>query len=432
MNDFKIKQLGENKVDTPLLHRTHKVFAGDGFTDDRERVLKTSTYSDASEMSFEGFEKTGAREKIYFNPKETTVAIVTCGGICPGINDVIRGIVMDLYYWYEVKDIIGIRFGYSGLAMTPETPPIKLTPDSVSTIHDLGGTILGSSRGCPPEPEIVDSLERMGVNILFCIGGDGTLRGAHDISLEIESRGLKISVVGIPKTIDNDVGLVYRSFGFQTAVAEAKKALMCAHVEAKCAKNGVGLVKLMGRDAGFIAAAATMASGDVNYCLVPEVKFPLYGENGLIESLKERLKERGHAVIAVAEGAGTELIGASEERDASGNLLHKDIGVFLKSELKKAFKEVGIPISIKYIDPSYIIRSVPANSDDSSFCANLARAGVHAAMAGKTDMLIGYWHGDFTHVPLEATEERKKRILLNQGLWRGVLAMTGQPAEWGG
>ncbi len=431
MEKFTIKSLGENKIDSPLVHRTHKMFAGDGFTNDNERILKNNAYADPSDIKFEGFEKTGAREKIYFNPATTTAAIVTCGGICPGINDVIRGIVMDLHYWYEVNNIIGIRFGYSGLAKDPSTPPIKLTPEMVTDIHDLGGTILGSSRGCPPEPEIVDSLERMGVDILFCIGGDGTLRGAHDISDEIAKRGAKISVIGIPKTIDNDVGLVYRSFGFQTAVAEAKRVINCAHVEAKCAENGVGLVKLMGRDAGFIAASATMASGDVNYCLIPEVTFPLYGEDGLIEHLKKRLDKRGHAVIAVAEGAGTELIGESGERDASGNLLHKDIGVFLKAEVKKAFEESGRKISIKYIDPSYIIRSVPASSDDSIFCANLARAGVHAAMAGKTDMLVGYWHGDFTHIPLEATEERKKRIVPNQGLWRGVLTMTGQPVNWG-
>ena len=431
MEKFAIDTLGENTIPSPLVYRTHKMFEGEGFTDDRERILKNNAYIEPSDIIFEGFEKTGAREKVYFDPKKTTAAIVTCGGICPGLNDVIRGIVLDLYYWYEVKNIIGIRFGYSGLSANPSTPPMKLNPDIVSDIHDLGGTMLGSSRGCPPEPEIVDSLERMGINILFCIGGDGTLRGAHDISEEITKRGLKISVIGIPKTIDNDVGLVYRSFGFQTAVSEAKRAINCAHVEAKCAERGVGLVKLMGRDAGFIAAEATMASGDVNYCLIPEVGFPLYGENGLVEHLRKRLDERGHAVIAVAEGAGTDLIGNSGERDASGNLLHKDIGVFLKNEIKKAFTEAGDTVNIKYIDPSYIIRSVPANSDDSIFCANLARAGVHAAMAGKTDMLVGYWHGDFTHVPLRATEERKKRIAPNEGLWRAVLTMTGQPVEWG-
>ena len=265
---------------------------------------------------------------------------------------------------------------------------------------------------------------------MFCVGGDGTLRGAHDIHKEIKNRGLNISVVGIPKTIDNDVTYVYRSFGFQTSVAEAKKVLTCAHVEAKSAYNGIGLVKLMGRDAGFIAAEATKASGDVNFCLIPEAKFPLYGDGGLLDVLKQRIHDRHHAVIAVAEGAGTDLIGKSDALDPSGNKLHNDIGPFLKAEIKKAFKEWEIPTTVKYIDPSYIIRSIPANSDDSIFCADLARAAVNAAMAGKTDMLVGYWHGEFTFVPLKAIRNKKKQIRPASDLWHGVLATTGQPAEW--
>ena len=241
---------------------------------------------------------------------------------------------------------------------------------------------------------------------------------------------MAISVVGIPKTIDNDVSYVYRSFGFQTSVEEARKVLTCAHVEAKCAYNGIGLVKLMGRDAGFIAAAATKASGDVNYCLIPEAKFPLYGEGGLLDVLQQRILDRKHAVIAVAEGAGTELIGASSEIDASGNKRHNDIGLFLKAEIKKAFKEWQIPTTVKYIDPSYIIRSIAANSDDSIFCADLARAAVNAAMGGKTDMLVGYWHGEFTYVPLKAIRNKEKRIRTNSDLWHSVLATTGQPSEW--
>lgn len=290
--------------------------------------------------------------------------------------------------------------------------------------------MLGSSRGCPSVEEMVDTLEQKNINILFCIGGDGTLRGAHDIDAEIEKRGLEISVVGIPKTIDNDVTYVFRSFGFQTAVEKAKEVLGCAHVEAKSALNGIGLVKLMGRDAGFIAAEATKASGDVNFCLVPEADFPLDGDNGLIAALEARLKNRGHALIAVAEGAGTHLLGESGEKDASGNALHNDIGVFLKSEIKKRLGESEINPSVKYIDPSYIIRSVPANGYDSIFCADLARAATNAAMSGRTDMLVGYWHGEFTNVPLTAVHGKKKNINVNGEMWRKVLATTGQPPEW--
>ncbi|MCK5844892.1 MAG: ATP-dependent 6-phosphofructokinase [Victivallales bacterium] len=431
MNDFNVKKLGEPTIGNPLVTRCE--IAGwerSCFMHENERVLRRVTFNDDQEVNLESFEKAGSHGKIYFQPSKVKAAIATCGGICPGLNDVIRALVMDLRYLYGVDDIFGVRYGYSGLALNPPAPIKRLTPELVSSIHDLGGTKLGSSRGCPTVEEMVDTLERERINIFFTIGGDGTLRGAHDISLEIQKRDLDIAVVGIPKTIDNDVVYVFRSFGFQTAVEKAKEVLGCAHVEAKSALDGIGLVKLMGRDAGFIAAEATKASGDVNFCLVPEVKFPLDGENGLIAALEWRLKERGHSLIAVAEGAGAHLIGESGEKDASGNPLHKDIGIFLKSEIKKRLNERGIKPSVKYIDPSYIIRSVPANGYDSIFCADLARAAVHAAMSGRTDMLVGYWHGEFTNVPLTAVHGKKKRINVNGAMWRKVLATTGQPLEW--
>ena len=428
---LKVKRLGDPQIMNPLRIRCEAAgWSESVFTGENERVMKKITFDDINSVDFDSFEKAGTKAKLFFNPPETKVAIATCGGICPGLNDVIRGLFMDLHYLYGVKDIIGVRYGYAGLAQNPPEPPICLTPQIVSNIHDLGGTILGSSRGCPDVEEMVSTLERTNVDILFCIGGDGTLRGAHDIDVEIEKRGLKIAVVGIPKTIDNDVTYVFRSFGFQTAVEKAKESLGCAHVEAKSALNGIGLVKLMGRDAGFIAAEATKASGDVNFCLVPEAKFPLDGENGLIAALEERLRNRGHALIAVAEGAGTHLLGESDEVDASGNALHKDIGLFLKSEIQKRLVGLGIKPSIKYIDPSYIIRSVPANGYDSIFCADFARAATNAAMSGRTDMLVGYWHGEFTNVPLTAVHGKKKKLNINGEMWRKVLATTGQPPEW--
>jgi 6-phosphofructokinase 1 len=431
MEDLQIKHLGEQKIASPVFKHAHAEALKASLKNENTHILKDISLTPDDPVSeISSFEKATMSSKVFFEPSKTRVAIVTCGGICPGLNDVIRSLVMSLHFWYNVKNIIGIRFGYAGLAKSPFAPPIPLTPEVVSNIHDLGGTMLGSSRGCPTEQEIVDTLVNLNVDILFCLGGDGTLRGAHDIHKEISKRGLSISIVGIPKTIDNDVSYVYRSFGFQTAVEEAKKVLSCAHVEAKCAYNGIGLVKLMGRDAGYIAAAATKASGDVNFCLIPEAKFPLYGEGGFLDVLQQRILDRKHAVIAVAEGAGTDLIGESSDLDASGNKLHNDIGPFLKAEIKKAFKEWGIKTSVKYIDPSYIIRSVKANSDDSIFCADLARAAVNAAMAGKTDMLVGCWHGEFTYVPLKAIRNKKKRISTGSDLWHSVITTTGQPSEW--
>ena len=377
------------------------------------------------------FEIAGARKNVFFKPEKTRVAIVTCGGLCPGLNDVIRGIVVSLFYWYDVKDIVGIKYGYSGLAASPKYKPVALDPELVSAIHEEGGSFLGTSRGNPPVEEMVDSIIKMKVNILFCIGGDGTLRGAHMISEEIQKRKLQISVIGVPKTIDNDICYVQRSFGFHTAIEEAKKVLNCAHVEAKGADNSIGLVKLMGRDAGYIAANATKASGNVNYCLIPEIKFPLYEPGGLLDTLKERFSYKNHAVIAIAEGAGIHLIGKGERKDAGGNTIHNDIGIFLKDEIKKFFESLGIRINIKYFDPSYIIRSVPASGDDSIFCADLARFAVHAGMAGKTDMLIGNSNGLFTHVPLSAIHGRKKQIdIFGERLWGTVVATTGQPTDW--
>ncbi|MBN1865199.1 MAG: ATP-dependent 6-phosphofructokinase [Victivallales bacterium] len=431
MDDMTVKTLGAQRFESPVFKRKHyqalKRYVGSQNTHILADISVMPGGTPAVDVLFE---KSVIPEKIFFDPSKTRVAIVSCGGICPGINDVIRSIVLAMYYWYEVKDVIGIRFGYAGLGKNPPEPPVPLSPDSVSNIHDVGGTVLASSRGCPPEPEIVDSLVALGVDILFCIGGDGTLRGAHDIHKEVEKRKLPICVVGIPKTIDNDVFFVYRSFGYQTAVAEAKKVLSCAHVEAKAANNGIGLVKLMGREAGFIAAAATKASGDVNFCLVPEIRCPLHGEGGVLETLRDRILRRHHAVIAVAEGAGNDIVGETNDFDASGNKIFKDIGTFLRDEIKKAFKQWQIPVNVKYIDPSYVIRSVPANSDDSIFCADLARAAVNSAMSGKTDMLVGFWHGEFTCVPLEAVRNRKKRMCPSSGLWHSVIATTGQPSEW--
>jgi len=431
MENFKIKILGCPELQTPVLKHEHANALKSSLKNENTHILKDISFKTNEDIDAGiYFDKAAIPSKVFFESSKTRVAIVTCGGICPGLNDVIRSLVMSLYYWYDVKDILGIRFGFAGLAKSPLGAPVQLTPDVVSNIHNLGGTMLGSSRGRPSNAEMVDTLKKLGVDILFCVGGDGTLRGAHEISSEIEDRDLKISVVGIPKTIDNDVTYVYRSFGYQTAVAEAKRVISCAHVEAKSAYNGIGLVKLMGRNAGFIAAEATKASGEVNFCLIPEDKFALYGEGGLLDVLRQRIQERHHAVITVAEGAGMEYIGESNQVDPSGNKQHNDIGLFLKAEIKKAFKKWDISTTVKYIDPSYIIRSIPANSDDSIFCADLARAAVSAAMAGKTDMLIGHWHGEFTYVPLEAIHKKKKQVKMGSDFWHSVLATTGQPVNW--
>jgi 6-phosphofructokinase 1 len=421
--NFSIPRLGECRIDTPL--------QGLSYVRDDERVLWSSDLGEVKSCLNQGheppaFEVAGPREKIFVDPSRVTCGIVTCGGLCPGLNDVVRSIVMSLHYHYGVKHIYGFPYGFEGLTRTQGHAPMELSPGVVSRIHERGGTILGSSRGHQEIGEMVDTLERMRIGILFTIGGDGTLRGAHAIAEEVKRRGLLTSVIGIPKTIDNDISYVQTSFGFQTAVSEARRATYAAHSEAEGARNGIGLVKLMGRDSGFIAAYAALADSQVNICLVPELPFTL---EGLLSALKARLDARGHAVVVVAEGAGSDLPGAVIGKDASGNVRYRDIGVLLKGSIQEYFASIGMDISLRYIDPSYTIRSLPANAFDSAFCLLLGHNAVHAGMAGRTDMVVGSWKNAFTHVPIPLAVSARKKIEPDGWLWRSVLMSTGQPSE---
>jgi 6-phosphofructokinase 1 len=374
------------------------------------------------------FEKAGPRERLFFHPPSTTAAFVTCGGLSPGLNNVIRSAYLELTYNYGVKRVLGIREGYRGLNPASGLEPIEVTPEFVHHIHDMGGTVLGSSRGGQDPAVVVDELERHRIDILFCIGGDGTQRGAHLIREEILERKLPKAVIGIPKTIDNDIPYVWMSFGYATALEKAEEVLRAAHNEALGAQNGVGLVKVMGRDAGFIAAGAAVASQEANFVLVPEVPFPLEGEEGLLTALERRLQARGHALIVIAEGAGQHLLEATRnERDASGNLLYDDIGLFLRDRIKAHFAERDIPLNLKYLDPSYLIRSVPANAWDRILSDRMARSAVHAGMAGKTDVMVGFVHGTLIYVPIPTAVSQKKHMELTSGLWNAVLSATGQP-----
>ena len=378
-----------------------------------------------------GFEPAGPRARLFFAPRQTTCGIVTCGGLCPGLNNVIRSLVLTLTYGYPAKRIIGFRHGFAGLAAAPRAEPVLLTPEVVDTIHTQGGTLLGSSRGPQEVGDMAETLVRLGVDILFAIGGDGTLRGASALSRELARRGLPIGVVGIPKTIDNDIEWIERSFGFSTAVDEARRVIAAAHNEARGAWNGIGLVKLMGRRSGFIAAHASLANHDVNYCLVPEVPFPLDGAHGLLRALERRLAARRHAVIVIAEGVGQDVPRRTDthEYDASGNLRLDDVGVFLRDRIARHFAARGRDVTIKYIDPSYTIRSLPANAFDAEFCLFLGQHAAHAGMAGKTDMVVGHWNQRFTHVPVGVAVAQRKQLDPDGPTWQGVLEVTGQPAS---
>ncbi len=434
-SDFEIENLGPAEFTSPLQSLRHEARA-DFISDDKHRVLFDHSLEKIQATMENGaepvtIERSGPREKLFFKPSQTICAVVTCGGLCPGLNDVIRGLVMTLNYSYGVRTIYGIPYGYEGFIDRYGHSIRNLTPDFVSNLHTDGGSVLGSSRGPQSKKEMVDKLVQLKVNVLFVIGGDGTLRGAQEIVAEVSSRNLKISVIGIPKTIDNDLEYMDKSFGFETAFAEAVRAVRCAHSEAKGYPNGVGLVKLMGRDSGFIAAFAAIADNSVNYVLIPEVPFNLEGKNGLLKCLENRLSGRGHAVVVVAEGAGQHLMqNDPSAKDASGNAKFGDIGPFLKKQIETHFKAIGKEINIKYIDPSYVIRSVPASPQDAIYCLRLAQNAVHAAMAGKTNMVVGRWHGHHVNLPISVVTVRRRKVSPQGDLWLTVLEATGQPAEF--
>jgi len=402
------------------------------FIQDDDKILIDDTFDYLRSLGPgeepQAFEMAGPRERIYFDPSKVHCAIATCGGLCPGTNDVIRAIVLELHFLYGVRHIYGVRYGLRGFIPHYGHELLELNPEAVANIHTFGGTILGTSRGPQDTGEIVDALERIDLRILFLIGGDGTLRAGYDIYQEITRRELRISVIVIPKTIDNDIPLVSRSFGFDTAVEQATSSILAAHTEAVGSPNGIGLVKLMGRYSGFIAANATLALREVNFVLIPEADFDIDGEYGLLVELERRLREREHALILVGEGAGQKFFRQQDLiQDPSGNIKPGDIGLFLQERIQEYFLQKKMEVNLKYIDPSYMIRSMPANYNDRIYCGFLGQNAVHAGMAGKTGMLVSRWHGHYVHIPIQAAAGGRQEMELNSPLWRSVVESTGQP-----
>lgn len=428
---YDIKRLGPARITSPLQLGSEPGDLLADFTPDDAYILAhidsetLTAYKRRGEAPL-SIERAGPRRLIYFDPSKLKVGIVTCGGICPGINDVVRGLVMTLWHGYGVTGIQGFKYGYAGLDPSSKHPTIDLTPEMVTDIHSSGGTILGTSRGSHDPEAMIETLERLNIRLLFTVGGDGTFRGARALCDEIDRRGLKISVIGIPKTIDNDIPHIDHTFGFETAVGLAAEAVKAAYTESRSVRNGIGLVKLMGRHAGFIAANAALATRNVNLVLVPELPFDLEGENGLLAYLERRFKLNKSTVIVVAEGAGQEHLAKRGDTDPSGNQKLGDIGVFLKQliETKLAGR---YQFSLKYIDPSYMIRSAHANPIDSIFCGYLAQNAVHAGMTGRTGMAVGRSHRKFTHLPLELLVGSRKCVDPEGTLWISVLESTGQP-----
>lgn len=434
--DVAIKDLGKCRLPSPVA--AHLDARALHFVGEADKVLVNDCLSDLGAAAGQlgnlpAFELAGPRNRIFFDPRTVRCGIVTCGGLCPGINNVVRGLVLELSHGYGVRKILGFRYGYEGLISRFGHEPLSLTAESVAHIHHQGGTILGSSRGSQDPGEVVDNLEALGIDVLFVVGGDGTIRGAMQLTAEIQRRGLKVGVVAVPKTIDNDIHFIDRSFGFESAFSKAVEVIRGAHVEATGARNGIGLVKVMGRHSGFVACHAALASTDVDLVLIPEVPSALQGPQGVFRCIERVLQRQGHAVVVAAEGAAQELIAEDDGRertDKTGNARLKDVGVFLRDRITRHFCDAGGEVTLKYIDPSYTIRSVPASPSDSVYCWNMARNAVHAAMAGNTEMLIGRWHGRFVHVPMPLATRQRKQVDPTDDLWMSVIEATGQPKSF--
>ncbi len=435
--DMDVRTLGPARITSPMEPLLDARRTSEHYVAEDDRVLLDDTVAGVAARGvpaarLPGMEPCGPRRKVFFDPSKTRVAIVTCGGLCPGLNDVIAGLVRSLTYHYRVRRVVGIRNGYQGFCASYGYDVVELTPERVRDIATDGGTVLGTSRGPQDPEEIVDCLERLHVNVLFVVGGDGSMRGAMEVARVIGERNLLISVVGIPKTIDNDIPYIDQSFGFQTAFSLASDSIRAAQVEAKSTANGIGLVKLMGRHSGFIACYAALARSGADVVLIPEVPFALDGENGLLAHLRRRVEERGHAVVVAAEGAGQDLIGGPDEgSDASGNARFQDIGPYLRRRIGDHFSDAGVETSIRYIDPSYAIRSVPANPYDSVYCVRLSQAAVHAAMSGRTEMVVGRYRRRFVNIPMRMAVSRRNQVDPQGDLWMAVLESTGQPVRFG-
>lgn len=433
LEDLQVRQLGECTYPSPLAEFIAARESNEFYVHENDRVLFDDTvsmvgpYQDTAVDQWPSFEPGGARMKLFFDPRNTKVGIVTCGGLCPGLNDVIRALVLELCDHYGVTDVTGFMNGYAGLVPGAAPDPIALTPQVVAKISERGGTMLGSSRGGQDIGTMVQTLIDREIDVLFVIGGDGSMRGAHAIATEAIERKLPIAVVGVPKTIDNDIPFIGTSFGFQTAFSKAAEFILGARVEVEAAIGGVGIVKVMGREAGFIACYASLANHDADFVLIPEVPFTLEGENGLLAQLRKRVAENGCAVIVVAEGAGQELLPSSHRTDASGNKVLADFSGFLRAQIARDFRERELPLTLRYFDPGYAIRSVPANAIDSVYCTRLAQSAVHAAMSGRTDMVVGRRRHRFINVPIEVLTRHTSRVAPGGDLWLATLESTGQP-----
>ena len=426
-DDLAIARLGERTIDTPLRDLLGGREESVHYVTETDRVLLDDTLGVAKRRSagtpaeLPAFNPGGPREKLYFEPSTVTAAIVTCGGLCPGLNNVVRALVLQLANAYGVKSILGFRNGYSGL--TDTSAPLALTPELVRDIHNRGGTILGTSRGGQEPAAMVDTLARHRVDMLFVIGGDGSLRGAQKIAAKPppataarrgghpEDHRQRHSVDRPELRLPDRVrprrrvdprrahrGRVHRrrrGTGQADGPAQRLHRLLCDTRQPRSRLRPDPRSLLPARQLPALPAQARRSAG-----------------------ARSRGRRRGRRAGAVPRSA---------ETDASGNARLGDIGALLRERVTAHFAQHGTPLSLRYVDPGYAIRSVPANAFDAVYCARLAQAAVHAGMAGFTSMVVARWHGRFIHLPIALATATRNQVDPHGDLWMSVLEATGQP-----
>eukprot|EP00668_Euglena_longa_P014128 GGOE01018102.1.p1 GENE.GGOE01018102.1~~GGOE01018102.1.p1 ORF type:complete len:494 (+),score=144.75 GGOE01018102.1:38-1483(+) len=358
--------------------------------------------------------RAGPRREVYFGT-DTNACIVNTGGLCPGLNSVIEELVRTLDT-YNADTIYGIRYGFLGFDTT-EYMPLILTPHSVLNIHQRGGTILGTCRGSFNEDLILKFLKECNIGQMYVIGGDGSHRAALRIHALCKEHQLRCVVVGIPKTIDNDILFFDKTFGFDTAVEVASKVIDCSFVEASSVKNGVGVVKVMGRDSGFVARNAALSNNVVDACLIPEVPFEIKGNGGLLPWLDGHLATKHCAVIVICEAAGQQHLPCLG-KDPTGHNIYEDTGKWLKKAIETHWQETGQEGKVFLIDPSYMLRSVPANTGDNMFCIQLAQAAVHTAYSGYSGVTVGRYHDLYGVMPIEMVVSGLRKVNPKGSLWQ--------------
>ena len=441
--DFMPDRLAGTNYENPLLHIVDDQFKDQMKSDETHptggaKYIAFDPLMDINTRTLESklaIQKAQVRSRLHFNPSNTNVGIVTCGGLCPGLNDVVRAITHACLSNYGVRRVYGFRYGFWGLSKAGRSSVVELTRTVVSDLHVHGGTFLGTSRGPQDKNEMIDTLIELGINVLFCVGGDGTQRGAMMLANEARRRGLDIAVMGVPKTIDNDLSFSHRTFGFETAVEQACRAIRAAHAEATSVKYGIGIVKVMGRHSGFIAAQSTIASELVNICLIPENPISFETVKMLIET---RFQFSTHCVICVAEGFGQDWFqdtssstsssgSGAGKTDKSGNVKLIDIGQYIHKEITKWTRQhpkFSKTAAVKYIDPSYLVRGCPPNPSDASFCVHLANLAVHEAMYGTTNAIITFWYSNYVVVPTKLATSLRRVVNTRGLLWKLVREIT--------